>query len=417
MTISCVPTQQSDKQSSSDRKSPGLQSGFALTQQKAPPNDIQSIQLHPKGDPGGPPIIELDSQQKLLLSFDYLSPQSRQFRVEVSHRTQDWEQSTIAPTTYLDSFSKTYIQNSQASYSQRPSYQHVEFEFPGRELNPIKSGNYLLEIYSYNSGELLFSMPFFITENEGSIETRIETLHAQRDDGRPLDQLYSTYRYPNFVEYPQFDLSMSFAQNQFWGQMRSAGSLDSITPNQLNGRLTRQQAYIGNYEFKTLDLRSFDPDGERIIEYRPENTPPAVILRRDIQNLDTDPSPFSATNFGVPFDDQSSDYARVRFSLDADTSVSLSSEIYIVGHFNNWMINDLNKMTYNQEEQLWQGHALIKQGKYAYKYVLVHDNRINDLGLDQGYLSPAQEYFTFIYFKDPDQNFDRLLKVNRIERR
>ena len=57
--------------------------------------------------------------------------------------------------------------------------------------------------------------------------------------------------------------------------------------------------------------------------------------------------------------------------------------------------------------------AFIKQGEYAYKYVLVQNGRIDDLAMDQGFLSSQQEYLTFIYFKDPAQNFDRILKIER----
>lgn len=411
-----VVHQDGDRQSQSGQQA-GLQGGFALPQQKAPPNDIQSIQLHPTGSPGQPPVVELDTQEKLELSFDYLGRESRQFRVRVSHRGQQWNQSPISPSIYLDSFSETNIQQSRASFSQRPPYHHVEFEFPNNQLQPAVSGNYLLEVYSYDSG-LLFSIPFFVTEDEGSIQTRIERLFAQREDGRPMDQLFSTYRYPDFVEYPQFDLSMSFVPSQFWGRMQEAGFLDTITPGELHGHQERDQTFLGNYEFKYLDLRTFDANGQQILEYQPDVTPPRIILRRDVQNLDTDPGNFAiGSSVGIPADDRNSDYAQVEFNLETDSSIPLSSDIYVVGHFNNWVINDLNKMTYNSNEDMWEGRAFIKQGQYAYKYVLVHERRIEDLALDQSFLSPQQQYLTFIYFKDPDLNFDRLLKVDRISSR
>lgn len=413
-----VPRQNGGRQSGSSRPA-DMPGSFALSQQKAPPNDIQSAQLHPKGQPGRAPIIRLDSPQKLMLSFDYLDTESRQFRVEVSHRNQQWQQSSIGPSTYLDSFYETYIQEAKASFSQRPSYRHVEYEFPNNELRPVVSGNYLLEVYSYESGDLLFSMPFFITEDKGQIESRIERLFAQRDDGRPLDQPFSVYQYPqDLVEYPQFDLSMSFVQNQFWGRTRKAGFIDTITPGELNGHLERDNAFVGNYEFKVLDLRSFDPDGRHILEYQPEVTPPKIILRRDVQNLDTNPRfPSAAATLGIPIDDRSSDYAEVEFSLETDSSIPLSSNIYIVGHFNNWVINKLNKMSFNANENMWKGRAFIKQGEYAYKYVLVRNNTVDDLALDQGFVSAQQEYLTFIYFKDPKRNFDRILKVDRLIQR
>lgn len=410
----CAVVNQDRQQSQDDQQSED-RGGFALPQQKAPPNDIQSIQLHPADSPGQPPVIELDTQQKLELSFDYLGNESRQFRVRVSHRGQQWEQSPISPNIFLDSFSETNIQQSRASFNQRPPYHHVEFEFPNSQLQPSVSGNYLLEIYSYEDGEMLFSVPFFVTEDEGSINTRIERLFAQRADGRPMDQLFSTYRYPDFVEYPQFDLSMSFVPNQFWGRMQEAGFLDTITPGELQGHQERDNAFVGNYEFKYLDLRTFNVDGQRIMEYQPGASPPRIILRRDVQNLDSNPGTFNlGTNLGFPMDDRNSEYAQVEFNLETTTSVSPSSDIYIVGHFNNWMINELNKMSYNTEQNMWEGRALIKQGEYAYKYILVDESGINDLALDHSFLTSQQQYMTLIYFTDPDRNFDRLLKTDRV---
>lgn len=394
-----------------------LTSGFALQQQQVPPRDIQSVQLHPQNTPDKAPIISLNTSQRLVLSFDYLDTQSRQFRIEISHRTQNWEQSSISASTYLDSFSYAYIQNAKASFTNNPSYRHVEYSFPNDQLRPAVSGNYLLEIYDSNGGTLLFRMPFFVTEDEGQISTEIDRLFAKRNDGRPVDQPSSKYQYPSFVEYPQFDLSMSFAQNQFWGRMHKADFLDTISPDELNGRLQINNSFVGNYEFKTLNLQNFEADGQQIVEYLPGQIPPKVVLRRDIQRFGVTPSSFPLTNLGIPNDERSGKYARVQFSLTTDSSVSPNTNIFVIGDFNNWIVNDFHQMEYDNKEKLWKGNALIKQGQYAYKYVTVSGNNINDLALDQLFVSSAQEYFTFIYYKDPDKNFDRLLKVDRIIKR
>ncbi|MGM0546263.1 MAG: type IX secretion system plug protein domain-containing protein [Bacteroidota bacterium] len=412
-TASCIPSDSRKSQQSSE-SSRNLEQTLTLPQQKAPPEDIQNIQLHPEGQPGQTPVIDLNSSEKLVLSFDYLNKQNRQFRVTVKHYSQNWTESGIGPNTYLDSFSETTIQSSEVSFSQRPTYRHTKFSFPNDELRPAVSGNYMIEIYDSGNGDLLFSMPFFITEEEGQIETKVERLFTQRSDGRPLDQLFSTYHYPDFVEYPQFDLSMSFAQNQFWGRMKTVKSLDTITDGELHGYLERDEAFVGNYEFKHLNLRNFTADGRQILEYQSNDSLPRIILRRDVQNLDTDANlPKTAANRGLPDDDRNSNYAQVEFQLETDARVSPSSEIYIVGNFNNWMINERNRLHYSSSNRIWKGHALIKQGAYAYKYVNIEDNRINDLSLDQGFLSTQQEYLTFIYFEDPNNNYDRLLKVDK----
>ncbi|WP_440998606.1 type IX secretion system plug protein domain-containing protein [Fodinibius sp. SL11] len=416
ITVGCAASGPSQQQQFSSKKP--LDGSLALTSQKAPPNDIQSIQLYPTGQPQEAPIITLHSGQSLQLSFDYLGTQNRQFRVTIEHFDQSWNKSRIGPNTYLNSFSETTIQSSNISFGQRPSYQHLEFSFPNNELQPAVSGNYLIKVYSTDDSSLLFSMPFFITEDEGRVQTKAERLFAQRNDGRPLEQLFSTYDYPDFVEYPQFDLAMSFVQNRFWGRTKQVEFLDTITPGQLRGYIDHDNAFIGNYEFKRLDLQNFEVDGQQILDYQPGITPPRIILRRDVQNLDTNPNQTqAAATEGNRGDERNSNYAQVAFRLQTDERISSSADIYIVGHFNNWMISDLNKMSFDPDEQMWTGQALIKQGTYAYKYIIVQDNQLDDLSLDQGFLSAQQEYLTFIYFKDPDKNFDRLLKVDRVLKR
>lgn len=411
----CIPLGQNyNGQSEEDHST--YQNTFTIPPQKAPPENMQSIRLHPSGSPADPPVFELDSRERLVLSFDYLDEQVQQFRLEVSHRTANWEKSSLNPSQFLNGFDYTYIQTGQQSFSSRPVYQHVEYEFPNNEIKPAVSGNYMLEIYD-DSGSLLFSYPFFVTENEGSLETEIEQLFVQRRDGRSLDQPFSTYRYPAFVEFPQFDLSFYYTQNQFWGRTRQTQAFDTSTPGSVSFHLTRNDAFIAGYDFKLLDLQTLDPDGRRILEHRPETTPPKIILQRDVLFLDTNPQLFTGTGLGSSLDDRHSDYADVHFSLEIPEEMkpdSAGTDIYVVGHFNNWMISRQQKMQFNPASGLWEGRALIKQGQYAYKYVQVVNGGIDDLALDDSFVSTFREYTTFVYFKDPALQFDRLLKIDHI---
>lgn len=407
--------QSNNSQSEEDRNI--YKNAFTIPQQKAPPNVVQSIRLHPAGSPFDPPVIELDSRERLILSFDYLDEQTQQFRLEVSHRTANWEKSSLNQSQFLNGFDYTYLQTGLQSFTSRPTYQHVEYEFPDNEIQPAVSGNYLLEVYDDNSGSLLFSYPFFVTENEGALETEIEQLFAQRRDGRSLDQPFSTYRYPPFVDFPQFDLSFYYAQNQFWGRTRQTRNFDTSTQGSVSFHLTRNEAFAGGHDFKLLDLRSFDPDGRRVLEYRPETTPPQIILQRDVLFLDSSPQLFAETGLGNSLDERSSEYADVHFSLEIPDDINPDSSgagIYIVGHFNHWMISPNNKMEFKEDTGLWEGRALVKQGQYAYKYVQVMNGGIDDLTLDDSFVSSSREYTTFVYFKDPDLQFDRLLKINHI---
>ncbi|NGP76870.1 DUF5103 domain-containing protein [Balneolaceae bacterium YR4-1] len=417
LIFGCTSLETGSREVNNRQRSPEFQNRFTISQQKAPPREIQSVQLYRKGSMQSAPIITLNSSEKLSLEFDHLGEGTKQFRLTVSHRSKNWEESPLPPDFYLTGFSEVYFSNASKSFSQRPSYFHYTYEFPNSQLNFKASGNYLLSVYDYNNNELLFTLPFFVTENQGSLDTRVETLYVRRDDLRPEDQPFSRYRYPDFVEFPQFDLSYMYVQNQFWGRYRVVENSDTATPEVVNFHLSRDRAFLGNYEFNALDLRSLRADGQQILEVQQGEIPPKVILRRDIQSFDVKPGFAPDGRFGIPLDNRSASYANVQFRLETSGMVSGDENIFLLGDFNNWTINNDNRMQYNVESDLWEGQAFIKEGEYAYKYVMVKNGNIDDLSLDRGFQRTGQNYVTFVYYKDPTRNYDRLLKVEQTQSR
>ena len=387
------------------------QDSFKMDVQQAPPKDIQSIQLYSKGSENNPPVIALNSTQKLVLEFDHLAQSASQFKIRITHRNKNWRQSTLSPNFYLDSFNEFYFSGGLKSFSQRPSFFHYTYEFPNNQISFEASGNYLIEIFDYRSDDLLFSLPFFVTENKGRLSTRVNRLFAQRSDFRLEHQLFSRYQYPQFVEQPQFNLSFTYVQNQFWGRTKDVSIFDTATPGEVNFHLGRPESFIGNFEFNALDLVSLEADGRQILEVQMGITPPKVTLRRDVESLDPVPNFLPDPRFGLPVDDRNASYANVQFQLETDQPISNQQRVYLVGDFNQWIISDENRMRLNSSTGLWEGQAFVKQGLYAYKYVIVKNGAIDELILDNGFSESSQNYLTFIYYKEPARNYDRLLKV------
>lgn len=384
---------------------------FMLPQQVAPPAEIQSVALYRGSNEGAPPIINLSGNQQLTLEFDHISPEVRQFKLTVSHRSKNWEESPISPSAYLESFFETYFGDGRKSFVQNPTYYHYTYRFPNERLTITQSGNYFLSVWDYDSSELLFRIPFFVTENKGKLTTQIETLFAQRDDARSVAQPFSEYRYPRFIQQPQFDLSFMYVQNQFWGRRRETKRFDTATPGVVNFHLGRDDAFIADYEFNLLEIPDFDPDGRHIIDVYSGETPPRVILRRDVQRFEGHPASYPSV-FKIPHDDRRAQYGSVQFFFEPASALPENAQLYIVGDFNSWMIDRNYRMAFDSADSLWKGDGLIKQGIYHYKYVLLRNNQINDLELDRMFTSSRSQYITFVYFHDPQRNFDRLLQVD-----
>ena len=389
-----------------------------MPDQVLPPESIQSIVFHQTGNPQSAPIIKLESSQTLTLEFDYLKEEADLFTVKISHRNADWSESGLMANNFLTDMYKGFISVGAQSRVQDPSYSHFSYTFPNRNFGMKVSGNYMLEVYLNDSDELLFSLPFFVHEDNGNLETNIQTLfNLQAREFRKAHQPFSAFRYPNFVQNPRLDLSYYYVQNEFWGRAKKVEIFDDASSGKINFHLSRERSFNATYTFFELDLENFDVDGQRIRKVNEERTPPQVQLYRDVINLNDLPVFTSRSRFGQPNSDRFSRYANVQFSLDTPNSFNTNQDIFLVGDFNNWGIQEANRMVYDQATGLWRGDAFTKQGRYTYKYVSINRNnyRVDDVLFDDIFGDVFQNYTVFVYFEDPQKFFTRLLAFQRLK--
>ncbi|MGK7368841.1 MAG: type IX secretion system plug protein domain-containing protein, partial [Candidatus Halalkalibacterium sp. M3_1C_030] len=143
MNAGCASLDTSSRKGTGGQNEPALQNTFSIPEQKVPPQEIQSVQLYKKGEIESAPVIALNSSEKLSLEFDYLGEGTKQFKLQVSHRSKNWEESPLPLDFYLSGFSQVYFSGGSKSFSQRPSYFHYSYEFPNSQLSFKVSGNYL----------------------------------------------------------------------------------------------------------------------------------------------------------------------------------------------------------------------------------------------------------------------------------
>ena len=379
--------------------------------QVIPPNNIKSVQLYRGTAKQSIPGIVMQSSQQLTLRFDELGSVARMFRVRVHHRNADWSDSRLMTDFFLQGHREDIITGGQPSEVQKPDYVHYRYQFPNSNFQFRMSGNYLLEVMDYEYSNTLFSVPFFVVENAGHMEFEYEELYGLDHRFPVHHQPFIRYRYPPFVISPVTDLQLFFVQNRFWGRSIKADEEDMSEAGIYRAYLSRQYAYPGVYEFRPLDLRRYDEHGPNVYEVRPATVPPQVWLQRDVVNLDVNPRRRNPAIHGSPRDDRQARYADVRFELELPVREGTGLPIYIYGPFNNWTINENNRMEYMEDSDSYRGRAIIKEGEYDYKYALVEDGSIDDLRLDASFASTAQEYTSFVYFRDPAHQVDRLLQM------
>jgi hypothetical protein len=90
-----------------------------------------------------------------------------------------------------------------------------------------------------------------------------------------------------------------------------------------------------------------------------------------------------------------------------------NEEIYIYGAFNNFELNELNKMYYNPALELYEGVLLLKQGFYNYKYVLKQNEVLFKNTLSGSHSLAENDYLILVYYRNIGSRYDALVGVGR----
>jgi hypothetical protein len=373
---------------------------------------VYSVDLHRKGNPLSAPILDLNSSQQLLLSFDLLEFDSRQLSISFTHHNPDWSRSGLSENFYKEGYFTLMLPFGRVSRANRPDYRSYSYEFPNDNIEFLVSGNYMLQVEDSDSGNLLFSMPFFITENEGDIISQVETVTVPRNEGRISHIPRSIFETPGYITTPQFDVEFYYVQNQFWGRARQADELDTSTPGEVQFEVSRSNSFVGDYEFQVLSLTELSQQTPGVLEYDPSEIPPRIELFEDVQGFTANRDQIPLSRFRGYDSSLDARYANVHFNFDTESQLGPGSEIYLVGGFTNWAIRSGYRLQYRQDTERWSTNGIIKTGSYAYKYVVIQNNEIMDLTLDDSFTRSRQEYHAFVYYRDPNRFYYRLLQTN-----
>ena len=413
--VSCSASNSGQYQHSLETTSePLYRQQFTIPGQTLSEESVRSIQLY-RSSPGQAPIIELGTSQLITLNFDDLNFELDMFRVEITHHNADWSDSGLLPNFYLQGFHTDFFGDGRKARPQNPQYLSYSYTFPNQQMKITRSGNYLLHVYRQHNSQKLFSVPFLVHENEGTSEITIEELFNQ--DSRYLrhHQTFVNYRYVDNSIIPQADLSVYFVQNQFWGRAIKADRVDFSEQYNARMYLSRDKAFIGAYEFYDLGLGNIDQYSSQIVDYEQGFSIPSVTLERDVVNLQLAPRQRASKLTSAPSRSTEARYALVYFQLEIPEKEIPFGDIYVIGSFNQWGISPANKMALNPRSGLFTGQAIVKEGQYAYKYVVLQSNIIDDTILDASFASTIHEYHALVYLRDLNFQVDRLVSVSKVE--
>ncbi len=376
---------------------------------------IKSVQLYPIDQENALPVIELHSDGQLMLAFDDLRGDVRNFYFSMEHCDADWTPSRLSPLEYAEGFNEERIVSYAPSVNTLQAYTHYRVDFPTRNIKPKLAGNYLLKVYEdADKSRLILTRRFYVLAPLMMVSPELvpSVNVAKRRSNQKINLKLNTGGLT--VNNPYQDVRVLVMQNQRPDIREWLTTPHFVNNNELTYNDNNTLDFGGGNEYRYFDLRSLRLASERMANIRLDSAVHVDLVADKNERAASYASVFDENgNFFVRNQDKSdadteSDYAWVSFSLEDVTTTE--GKVYVVGAFNNYTLDASSEMTYDAAAETWRGTLLLKQGLYDYQYVHVGPSGTVDVSFASGnHFETNNTYQVLVYNRRPGTTWDELV--------
>jgi len=388
-------------------------------------NNIKTVQCHRAGWEMSTPIIELGKNEKLKLSFDDLEGDFKNYSYTIIHCNSDWQPSQLIESDFIEGFTSDYITSYKPSINTLQAYTHYNLVFPGNNVKPIISGNYILKVYLDKPENVVLTQRFKVFENLVDIDGRVRQATVIEDKNYKQEIVFSI-KHNNFrISNPYNNVRVIIQQNE-----RTDNKIKSLKPSLVrNNELIYEYEYgnvfDGNNEFRFFDIKNLKLYTENIERVQLRNNNYHVFLKTDerrsakryITQQDIN-GRFVVKNETARESDVEADYVYVYFSLPYNVPL-IHGQMYVMGALSSWNLDDNAKMIYNYPAKTYEKALYLKQGYYNYVYAFLENGAHSaDISFIEGTHSQTEnEYTIFVYYKEPYEKYERLIGLKLLNSR
>ncbi len=384
---------------------------------------IKTLQVMTNGNWMAPPIIHLNTPDKVEISFDELTHEYHRYTYKITHCNADWTPSDLFETDYLQGFNDNVIEDYENSLNTTMLYTHYRFTLPNDEVQMLLSGNYRVDIYGEDDEETPVAQACFsVIEPRVGISAEVSS-NTDIDTNESHQQVSFTVNYPGMnVTSPQAEFKTRVYQN-----LRTDNCVTNLQPTYLQpGQMqfvhNRKLIFPAGNEYRRFEIfnlhygyqdveqmQFFDPyyhatlypDQPRTNYSYDEDQDGRFFIRYDMaQNTDTE-----------------ADYLFVHFTLEGFDNPLPNGKFYLNGNFTYGQFTSSSALTYNEQTRAYEGVQLLKMGVYNWLYLFVPE------GSTVGQTAPAagnfyeteNEYLILVYHRPFGGRYDKLVGMKMVK--
>lgn len=389
-------------------------------------DNITTVRMHPAGNQLSMPIINLNSNDQLELSFDDLDGDTKYYYYTYQLCNSDWTPANLGQFDYIKGFTQNRITDYHYSAVALTRYTHYRIMLPDRNMYPTRSGNYIVKVFlNGDTSQLAFTRRLMVLDNKSDVNARImqpfnpqQTQTSQKVqfviNAKGLDQLN-----------PSQQIKVVVLQNSRWDN-----ALTNLKPTMI--RVSRLEynndnsIFPAGREWRWVDLRDFHLQSERVLTANYNRNSTDIYLRNDgplagmnylyytdLNGLYT----IESTRGTNPY--WEGDYATVYFSFVPPNGIAYpDKDIYLFGQLTNYNFTDSLKMIFNPDKKKYETRLFLKQGYYNYTYLAVDKNNPATYNeMDGNFFETENIYTILVYYKSFSSRADELIGIGNFNSR
>lgn len=382
---------------------------------------IKSLHYYANGDITKLPILNLDSRDKLTISFDIEADSEPVFNIVFKFCDADWQEYDNLLLEGIGEFTHHNVNAKRLPITTQGAEYYVSEKYPNRDIKFNNSGKWMFFITDPYDEDIVYDWgKFYVVENLINLKTDIINWRREGSisDNNALDRILNfktrftlpdsldSFRIDhieivkNFeLEYPVLIYKDAFAKNKGFewnGTDKFEFVSRDIEPGneyrQINTKDKNKYEYpVTNAHFEGIDYSRFYEPGSK---------------------------DFNGGYKLMNMNNEYSDYLITVFSFKPHEYIY--DDIFIVGSFTNWEVLPWYKM--RKEDDIYKISLELKRGIYDYQYVTGNIEGEEILNIDWrlfegNFWDTENVYSIFLYYKSPEKGeYDKIIGFKQIVR-
>lgn len=365
------------------------------------------------------PVITLDGlnreDETVIISFDELSHLYHRYSYVIEHCEADWSPSQeLIESDYVDGFaSGNTIDEYEQSINTNTQYTHYKLTLPNDRCRPKISGNYTVTVIDEDQDNAPILKACFMVTDQTMKSEMGQTSNTDIDINKCHQQVNAKLNFgSNRVLSPNTQIKTVVLQNGRWDNAVKNATPQYVKTDGISWDHNRKLIFTSGNEyrkFETLDATHPTMGIERVrwdgnayhawiftdeprTNYLYDEDADGAYIIRNSDNLDNDTR---------------SEYILTHFTLMTSKQ---PGDIFINGSFTQDRTDNKFRMTWNENDSLYEAVVPLKQGYYNYQYLTRgSDGSLNILPSEGNFYQTENSYQLLVYFRGQGERTDRLV--------